>query len=83
MSEVPLYWARQGGRGDGALDGLAACAYNGRMWSSNPSGECSYERPARGTVCGTMRSMCGADAGCLAINHQSLSIKTILSLRRG
>ena len=41
-------------------------------WSSNPSGKCSYERPTRGTVCGTMRSMCGADAGCLAINYQSL-----------
>ena len=24
-------------------------------------------------VCGTMRSMCGAGAGCLAINYQSLS----------
>ena len=31
-----------------------------------------FERPTRGTVCGTMRSMCGADAGCLAINYQSL-----------
>jgi hypothetical protein len=37
---------------------------------SNPSGKCSYERPTRGTVCGTMRSMCSADAGCLAINYQ-------------
>ena len=45
----------------------------GRRWSSNPSGKCSYERPTRGTVCGTMRSMCGADAGCLAIIYQSLS----------
>ena len=44
----------------------------GRRWSSNLSGKCSYERPTRGTVCGTMRSMCGADAGCLAINYQSL-----------
>ena len=44
-------------------------------WSSNPSGKCSYERPTRGTVCGTMRSMCGADAGCLAINFQSLSLQ--------
>ena len=44
-----------------------------RRWSSNPYGKCSYERPTRGTVCGTMRSMCGADAGCLAINYQSLS----------
>ena len=43
-----------------------------RRWSSNPSGKCSYERPTRNTVCGTMRSMCGADAGCLAINYQSL-----------
>ena len=43
-----------------------------RRWSSNPSGECSYERPTRGTVCGTMRSMCGDDAGCLAIDYQSL-----------
>ena len=46
----------------------AAC----RRCCSNPSGKCSYERPTRGTVCGTMRSMCGADAGCLAINYQSL-----------
>ena len=45
----------------------------GRKWSSNPSGKCSYERPTRGTVCGTMRSMCGADAGCSAIDYQSLS----------
>ena len=44
-----------------------------RRWSSNPSGKCSSERPTRGTVGGTMRSMCGADAGCLAINYHSLS----------
>ena len=44
-----------------------------RRWGSNPSGKCSYERPTRGTLCGTMRSMRGADAGCLAINYQSLS----------
>ena len=42
----------------------------GRRWSSNPAGKCSYERLTRGRVCGTMRSMCGADAGCLAIHHQ-------------
>ena len=45
-----------------------------RRWRSNPSGKCSYERPTRGTVCGTMRSMCGADAGCVAIHYQSLEI---------
>ena len=44
-------------------------------WSENLSGKCSYERPTRGTLCGTMRSMCGADAGCLAINCQSLSMR--------
>jgi len=33
---------------------------------------CSYGRPTRGTVSGTMRSMCGADAGCLAMNYHSL-----------
>ena len=50
------------------------CMYiHGRRWNSNPSGKCSDERPTRGTVCGTMRSMCGADAGCLAIHYQSLS----------
>ena len=38
----------------------------------DPSGKCSSERPTRGTVCGTMRSMCGADAVRLAINYQSL-----------
>ena len=43
-----------------------------RRWSSKPSGKCSYERPTRSTVCGTMCSMCGADAGCLAIKYQSL-----------
>ena len=43
-----------------------------RRWSSNPSGKCSYERPTRATVCGTMRSVCGADAGCSAMDHQSL-----------
>jgi len=43
-----------------------------RRFSSNPSGECSYEQPTRDTVCGTIRSMCGADADCLAINYQSL-----------
>ena len=47
----------------------------GRRWSSNPSGKFSSERPTRGTVGGTMRSMCGADAGCLAINYQSLSLQ--------
>ena len=46
----------------------------GSWWSSNPSGKCSCERPTRGTVCGTMRSMCGADAGCLAINQPSLVV---------
>ena len=43
-----------------------------RRWSSNPPGKCSNERPARGTVCGTMRSMCSADAGCSATNYQTL-----------
>ena len=33
---------------------------------------CSYQRPTRGAVCSTMRSMCGAGAGCLAVNYQSL-----------
>ena len=42
-----------------------------RRWTSNPSEKILYERPTRGTVCGTLRSMCGADAGCLAINDQS------------
>ena len=47
-----------------------------RRWSSNPSRKCSSERPTQGTVCGTMRSTCGADAGCLAINYQSLFTTT-------
>ena len=38
----------------------------------HPSGKCSYERPILVTVCGTMRSMCGADAGCSALNHSAL-----------
>jgi len=37
---------------------------------------CSYQRPTRGTVCGTMRSMCGTDAGCSAINYQSRFTQT-------
>jgi hypothetical protein len=41
-------------------------------WSSNPSRKCPYERPTWGTVFGTMRSMRGAGAGYLAMNHQSL-----------
>ena len=52
----------------------------GRRWSSNPSGKCSYERPTRGIVCGTMHSMCGAGAGCLAINYQSLFIQSARGL---
>ena len=31
-----------------------------------------WGRTSRGTVCGTLRKMCGADAGCLAINYQSV-----------
>ena len=60
---------------------LAWCC--GRRWSSNPSRKCSYERPTRGTVCGTMRSMCGADAAYLAINcnlHQVLIVLLIVLL---
>ena len=67
------------------LEQLGLCNSR-RRWSSNPSGKCSYERPTRGTVCGTMRSMCGADAGCLAINYQSLfatATREHLLCRRG
>ena len=53
-----------------------------RRWGSNPSGKCSHERPTRGTVCGTMRGMCGADAGCLAINYQSLCASAWVSEAR-
>ena len=38
---------------------------------ANPPGKCSYEWPTRGTVCGAMGSMCGADAGCFATNYES------------
>ena len=47
-----------------------------RVWRGddrNHPERCSSEQPTRGTVCGTMRSMCGPDAGCSAINYQSLS----------
>ena len=54
-----------------------------RRWSLNPSGTCLYERPTRGRVCGTMRSMCGADAGCLAIKYQSLCCAGALDAYRG
>ena len=43
------------------------CTLHGRRWRS----KISQERLTRGTVCGTMRSMCGADAGCSATNYQS------------
>ena len=39
--------------------------------------------PARGTVCGTMRCMCGADAGCLAIDYQFLCSCAKIRLVRG
>ena len=42
-----------------------------RRWSSSPSEKCSHARPTRGTVCSTMRDMCGAGAGGLAINYPS------------
>ena len=41
----------------------------GRRWSSNPTGKFPYERPTRGSVCGTMRIMCGADTGCSATDY--------------
>ena len=53
-------------------DDLFLAGSSSRRWSSNPSEKCSYERPTWGTVCGTMRSMCGADAGYLAVNYHSL-----------
>ena len=43
-----------------------------RRWRSDPSEKCSHERPTRGTVRSTMRDMCGAGAGGLAIKYQSL-----------
>jgi len=76
LDEVPLYSssseALQHSGSRKAKTQLGDVEHCCRKWSSNSSGKCSYERPTRGTVCGTMRSMCGADAGCLAINYQSL-----------
>ena len=43
-----------------------------RRRTSNPSKKCSYKRSTRDTVCGTMRIMCGADAGHSAMDYQSL-----------
>ena len=54
-----------------------------RRWSSNPSGKCSCQQPTQGTFCGTMHSMCGADAGCLAINYQSLRVPERMGPRGG
>ena len=54
----------------------------GRRRILNPSGKCSCVRPTRGTACGTMRSMCGADADCLAIYYQSLSHRRCLHWQR-
>ena len=48
----------------------------GRRWSSNPSGKCSNERPTRGTVCGTTRSMCGTDAVFFG-NERPISLRNI------
>jgi len=44
----------------------------GRRWSSNLSRKCLHEQPTWVTVCGTKRSMCGADAVCSAMRYQSL-----------
>jgi hypothetical protein len=52
-----------------------------RRWSSNSSGKCSYELLTRGTVCGTMRSMRGADAACSAQRYQSLHIPNVAHTR--
>ena len=61
-------------RGVGRMTRLAALlVLQGRGWSSNQSRKCSYEQPTRVTVCGTMRSICGANADCLATTYQSLS----------
>jgi len=57
----------------GGVKVLLELAMSLRRWSSNPSGKRSYERPTRGTVCGTMRRMCGADAGYLVTNYRSCS----------
>jgi len=64
--KIVHFWL-QGGGADPMDGGCGRGGVEGRRWSSNLSGKCSYERPARGTVCGTI-----ADAGCLAINYQSL-----------
>jgi len=53
-----------------------------RRWRSNPSGKCSQERLARGTVTSTMRkaaypsgcARCGAGAGCSAMKYQPLYV---------
>jgi len=75
-----IVWLLKNYVGDAGVQEAGCKALNARCSTvddlvqvgSNPSGKCSYERPTRGTVCGTMRSMCSADAGCLAINYQSL-----------
>ena len=68
--------------GAGAHPLAASCMHptplSCRKRSSNPSGKCSYERPTRGTVWGTMRSVCGADAGCLAIHYQILVLPRLM-----
>ena len=47
--------------------------YSGfNRWSLNSCGKCSCEWPIRGAVCGTMCSIRGADAGCLATDYESL-----------
>ena len=73
MSEVPLYSLPQS-RAKASCASRGQGSHTGRRWSLNPSGKCLYERPTRGTVCGTMRSMFGVDAGCLAIHYQSLLV---------
>ena len=59
---------------------LIRCWPSCKRWRSNPSGKCSQERLARGTVASTMRraahpsgsARCGAGAGCSAMKYQSL-----------
>ena len=43
-----------------------------RRLRSNSSGKCSYKRSTRDSICGTMRSLCGAHAVRLAMNYQSV-----------
>ena len=76
-SDIPLYmcpgvWTRE--NHSQQLLALFCKRVRHAMPTTYPTAPCACALGVAhgGTVCGTMRGMCGADASCLAINYQSL-----------